>query len=286
MTLDKDAAERAINQLAADLGLAPEAAAQGILDIANEHMARALRVISIQRGHSLDAFTLCCFGGAGGLHVCDIADTLQMEKAMVPVHGGVLSAFGMLAALKSRQLTHALITPLSKLASADIEGAVSDLVNQGQRSLQAEGVSPNVIQSRPRLQLRYLGQTYYLDVPWKGDVATAAEDFHQRHRQRYGHRLDQAVELVNVSVTLQAPQAAINLPRLEGGAPAAPANRARLYLAGEWVECDLFERSSLTAGQQIPGPALIVEKVSTTLVGRGWQADVDEWGNLLLTRMR
>lgn len=284
MALDTSAADRAIGNLATELGLTPEAAAQGVLDIANEHMARALRVISIQRGHSLDDFTLCCFGGAGGLHVCDIADTLQMNKAMVPVHGGVLSAFGMLAALKSRQLTHALITPLRKLDAKDIESAIKDLENQGKGSLQAEGVAPEVIQSQPRLQLRYLGQTYYLDVPWQGDLATAAEDFHRRHQQRYGHRLDQPVELVNVCVTLQAPQEAIDLPPLDDGTPAAPADTTRLWLAGQWADCDLYERAALSAGQEIQGPALIVEKVSTTLVGTGWQARVDNWGNLLLEK--
>ena len=285
MALDMEASKAAIQKLAQSLKLSPEAAAQGILDIANEHMARALRVISIQRGHSLADFTLCCFGGAGGLHVCDIASILQMDKAMVPVHGGVLSALGMLTALKSRQLTHALIAPLDSIDKALIRDTIAGLVDRGTRALTAEGVDDQRIRQQVRLQLRYLGQTYYLDIPWQDSIGQAREDFHQRHEARYGHRLDQPVELVNVSVTLQAPQDKISLPELTDRPTARPTARTRIYLQNQWLTCDVYERELLAAGQDIPGPALVVEKVSTTLIADGWLASVDQWGNLLLSRI-
>lgn len=284
MALDQQAAKEVISNLAEDLNLPPEAAAQGILDIANEHMARALRVISIQRGHSLDDFTLCCFGGAGGLHVCDLADILKMRHAMVPIHGGVLSAFGMLAALKSRQLTHALITPLTRLTADDIQSAAAELICQGKNALTAEGVGEDQIQAHTHLQLRYLGQTYTLDIPWHGAVEKAEEHFHHRHEQRYGHRLDQPVELANICVALQAPQQSIDLPPAPAGETSLPSARSRLYLSGYWIECDIYDRAQLRADQEIQGPALIVEQVSTTLVGIDWHARVDQWGNLLLEK--
>lgn len=284
MPLDINAAQAAIQPLADQLRLTPEQAAQGIIDIANEHMARALRVISIQRGHTLDDFKLCCFGGAGGLHVCDIAETLAMDKALVPIHGGVLSAFGMLAALKTRQLTHALITPLNEIDNDTIENAFADLLTQGQTALEAEGVHHSSIQQQASLQLRYLGQTYYLDIPWQGDLERAAENFHQRHEQRFGHRLSGAVELVNLCLALAAPQEKVDLPIADNSVPALPETTAELYLQNQWLQCDVYRRDALAARQRIVGPALIVEKVSTTLVGKHWQAQVDPWGNLDLTR--
>ena len=284
MSIDMNAAGQAIDQLAQGLALSREQTAQGILDIANEHMARALRVISIQRGHHLGEFKLCCFGGAGGLHVCDIADTLAMEKALVPINGGVLSALGMLVAIKSRQLTHALITPLERLHNTDIESAVSELYEQGIQSLQAEAVAADQVQQYAFLQLRYLGQTYYLDIPWRGDIDLAVAAFHQRHQARYGHQLPGDVELVNVCLTLQARQNAINLPQLAPKPAAQPIGQTEIYLNRQWQTCDLYQRDQLAPAQVIIGPALIVETVSTTLIAPGWQATVDPWGNLDLIK--
>ncbi|MCG8672680.1 MAG: hydantoinase/oxoprolinase family protein, partial [Pseudomonadales bacterium] len=284
MPLDAEAANKAVTALGKKLGLLPEETAQGIIDIANEHMARALRVISIQRGHSLEDFQLCCFGGAGGLHVCDLADALGMKKAIVPIHGGVLSAFGMLAAIKARQLTHALIKPLESLNTATIEESIQQLSEEGTKELLQEGVQPEQIQYTASLQLRYLGQSYYLDVPWQGSISQATKDFHKRHEARFGHDLDSSVELVNVSVSLQARQDELELPSLDNTSACSAKARTRIYLQGRWQECDLFERELLAADQAIEGPALIVEKVSTTLVTPQWCAKVDSWGNLLLQK--
>lgn len=285
MPLDLAAATRAIENLASQLGLSNEDTAQGIVTIANEHMARALRVISIQRGYSLEDFKLCCFGGAGGLHVCDIADNLGMTKALVPIHGGVLSAFGMLAALKTRQLTHSLITPLDDIDLKTIESAIQELSEQGKSALLAEGVNASQIQMSTALQLRYLGQTFYLDIPWRGDLNQARKDFHFKHQQRFGHHLEAAVELVNISVALQAPQETLTLPPLSPREAAQPTTQTQIYLNNTWVTCDLYERQQLAPQQHIAGPALIVEKVSTTLVAPSWQAQVDKWGNLNLEKV-
>lgn len=285
MSLNQTAAKQAVGELALQLGLSLEQAAQGIVDIANEHMARALRVISIQRGHAIEDFQLCCFGGAGGLHVCDLADILGMTKAVVPIHGGVLSAFGMLAALKARQLTHALIAPVSQLDNDDIESAINDLNEKGIDSMVSEGVSPQAVSCHAALQMRYLGQTYYLDIPWQGDLKTASEAFHQHHAQRFGHRLEGEVELVNVSVSLQAPQDSLSLPTIAKLKDATPATSSEIYLDGQWQSCPVYERQHLAAQQTITGPALIVEKVSTTLIKAGWQTTLDNWGNLNLEKI-
>ena len=273
-----------MNTLAEKLQLSQEATAQGILDIANEHMARALRVISIERGYSIEQFTLCCFGGAGGLHVCDLADNLGMDTALIPINGGVLSAFGMLTALKTRQLTQALITPLCGVPTSEIDQVIDALTQQGTKSLQEEGVAPESISVTGSVQLRYTGQTFYLEVPWEHDISKAVAAFHDAHKNRFGHQLDIEVELVNVVVALKAPQPMIELPTKTQQAAAEAVIQSDIYLQGKWTRCNVYEREMLASGQAVAGPALIVERVSTTLITHGWRAVVDEWGNLNLDR--
>lgn len=201
MNLDLAAAASALQTLADALQLSLEDTAHGILRLVNEHMARALRVISIQRGYDVKGFRLCCFGGAGGLHVCALAAALGMDKALVPLHSGVLSAFGMLAAPKERQLSQALPGLLEQTGTNAIDAALQALAQQGIRELQAEspGCTPSL---QPSLDLRYQGQRYTLSVPWQNDIAHAIQAFHAAHTQRFGHALPMPVELV--SVRLQA----------------------------------------------------------------------------------
>src|SRR5690606_34178344 len=118
--LDIDAARGAVGELGRALGLSVEDAAAGIVRLADEHMARALRVISVERGYDPAEFRLCCFGGAGGLHICSLADQLGMTHALVPIHAGVLSALGMLLAPVERQLTHTHRRLLARLDEAEL----------------------------------------------------------------------------------------------------------------------------------------------------------------------
>lgn len=281
MTLDLAAARRAMQALADELGLGLLETAHGIIDIANEHMARALRVISVQRGHDVKQYRLCCFGGAGGLHVCALADALGMHQALVPLHGGVLSAFGMIVAPGERHLSHALPGLLQTLGAAPIEQALQRLQQDADSSLQAESAS-HPLERQPSLDLRYKGQRYYLNIPWEGDTARAEQAFHAAHAQRFGHALPMAVELVNVRLRV----------RLQTPVPALPAwpNRPKgrptqaVTLEGFDVPVPIYARESLSAGQKIAGPALITETVSTTLIAPGWQAMVDPCGHLLLEK--
>ncbi|MFO7603884.1 MAG: hydantoinase/oxoprolinase family protein, partial [Gammaproteobacteria bacterium] len=157
MHLDPEAAHQAVQAIAMTLNLSVEAAAEGIIRLANEHMAQALRVMSVQRGIDPRQLTLTSFGGAGGLHVCALAEALGMTAAMVPVYAGVLSAFGMLVAPRSRQLSHGLIGPLADTPTERIEAALAALAQQGREALQAEGVSAGDINTEASLDLRYQG---------------------------------------------------------------------------------------------------------------------------------
>jgi N-methylhydantoinase A len=258
-----------------------EQAALGIIRVANEHMARALRVISVQRGIDPRGFTLVSFGGAGGLHVCALAQALGMRQAMVPVQAGVLSALGMLVARPGRQRLRTRLALLEELDAAGLQQELEQLAAGGIEELEAEGRARETLEVHYSLDLRYQGQSYTLNLPWQGCVATA-DAFHQLHESRYGHRMDAPVELVNLRVALEGAAAPIVLQPLETRRPAEPLERVELVDVTGSVPC--YAREQLTPEQWIAGPALITETVSTTWLEPGWSCRVDPVGNLLLEK--
>ncbi len=279
MALDLDAARKALASIGEPLGLTPEQAAEGVIRIANEHMTRALRVISVQRGYDPKDFTLCCFGGAGGLHVCAIAEALQMKRALIPVYGGVLSALGMLVAPRERQLSHARRQRLDQCSRQQIDDWFSELAENGRRQLLQEGVRLDDIQQQFSLDLRYQGQTYTINCPWDG-LENLAEDYHLRHQHSYGHRLDLPIELVNIRARVFASPETLSLPPL----PQRPAPTAAFRSLHNIGNTAIYQRTELSPGQVINGPALICEQIATSFIAQNWQAEVDQYGNLLLTR--
>lgn len=282
MPLDRAAARRAVSRVATPMGLDTQAAAAGIIELADEHMARALRVISVQRGLDPAAFRLCCFGGAGGLHLCALAQVLDIERALIPLHGGVLSALGMLVAPRERQLSRTLGGALHPGRADDIRSVLRELDARGARELAAEGVEAASIRRRAHLDLRYRGQSHALSVPWEEDVAAAGATFEADHERVYGHRLERDLELVNVRLALRAPGAPVALPEWPVREAASPEMLADV--AGVEAPVPVYLRSELGAGQSLQGPALIRETVATSYLAPGWQAQVDRWGNLLLQR--
>ena len=280
MHLDVAAAERAVGIIASQLGLGLHQAAEGIIRIANEHMARALRVISVQRGHDPRLMTLTCFGGAGGLHVCALAEALGMREAMVPVHGGVLSALGMLCAPRGRQLSRTVQGLLAGFKAADLEGHWQELRAEGEHSLAQEGLLVEEISASPTMDLRYRGQSHALTLPWLGRMDE--EVFHLAHQQRYGHRLDLPVELVTLRLRLQGPQPSLPIAYVAGGEAIDTPRHVTMYGQPDGVA--VWRREKLLAAQRIEGPAMITEQVSTTWIAPGWQALVDPHGNLILSR--
>ncbi len=280
MGLDREAARTALDRVAGPLGLSPEQAAAGVIRVANEHMARALRVISVQRGVDPRGFTLVSFGGAGSLHVCALAEALGMQRAMVPVQSGVLSALGMLAARPGRRLSRTWLGLLGERDSAEVEGELESLAREGRQALLAEGAQPSEIEIEFSLDLRYRGQSYTLELPWLGSTTAAAEDFSVRHQARYGHRLDLPVELVNLRVAVSAPPARFSLAPVAVRQAANPLRQVQVY--GVDGPVPLYRRESLPQGTVLDGPAVIAETVATTWLAPGWRCWVDEVGNLRL----
>jgi N-methylhydantoinase A len=281
MQLDLLAAEEAVGRLAEQLGLSAQQAAEGVIRVANEHMARALRVISIERGVDPRGFTLVSFGGAGGLHVCALADALGMSTALVPVNAGVLSALGMLATRPGRQLVHTRLGLLQALGEEDLEQAFSGIERGGVETLVDEGIGRERIEIERALDLRYLGQSYTLTVPWSS-LAQAENDFHAQHQARYGHRMTAPVELVNLRVALRGPQLAMALKPLVGHESTGASEW--LNVSGVDSPVPRYERARLVVDQVIEGPALITEMASTTWLEAGWRCRSDRVGNLILDK--
>ncbi|MGD8484784.1 MAG: hydantoinase/oxoprolinase family protein [Thioalkalispiraceae bacterium] len=281
MTLDSQAARQAMSRVANELGVTVEQAAAGVIRIANEHMAHALRVMSVQRGIDPRALTLVSFGGAGGLHVCALADALNMKRALVPVNAGVLSALGMLVAPRERQLSRSLIGLLEQVGEAAIKAQFAQLAGQGLAALAKEGIAAEAIQIEHSVDLRYQGQSYYLNIAWHS-LGDAVQRFHDLHENRYGHQLALPVELVNVRVALRSQPEPLALAALSVSRPATPV--AEVSVHGVEAQVPVYARQALAAQQVIQGPALITETVSTTWLAPGWQAAVDDVGNLLLEK--
>ncbi|WP_295540909.1 hydantoinase/oxoprolinase family protein [uncultured Thiohalocapsa sp.] len=286
MPLDLDAARSTLADLGRQLGLVAaseqalaEAAARGIIDIVNAHMAQALRVISVQRGIDPSGGWLCCFGGAGGLHVCALAQALGMRRALVPARAGVLSALGMLAAPPGRLLTRAWLGPLGGRSDTEVSRALAALADQGRAALAAEGIAPRDLRREDSLDLRYRGQFYTLNVPWTGIQRTVAA-FQALHAARYGHALALPVELVNLRVRLTAPPRAPVLPTMD--CASAGGHAAAVVLAGCPTPVPLRGRATLAIGERLAGPAVILDDVATTWLAPDWTAERDVFGNLLL----
>ena len=281
MRLDTQAAHAAIARIATPLGLSAEQAALGVVRIANEHMARALRMISVQRGVDPRRFTLLSFGGAGGLHVCALAEALDMNQAVIPVHAGVLSALGMLVAPRGRRLSRTLNCLLDAVDEPALNNEFAALEQQGIAALRQEGIAAENIYVERSVDLRYRGQSTTLTVPWH-DGADAATAFHHAHDMHYGHRLDLPIELVNLRVATREPRPELALPTGYTGAQGSAAAGVRISGVAEPVA--VWERTALRGTQGIKGPALITDAVSTTFLAPGWQCRSDDYGNLLLDR--
>jgi len=280
LTLDNQAAVKAVSVIAEKLGMTTEDAALGIIRIANEHMVQALRVMSVQRGYDPKDFTLVSFGGAGGLHICELAESLNMTSAFIPVHAGVLSAFGMLVAAPARELSHTLNKLFEDCENEFIDLDFKNLIEQGMKQIADElaGAEPVISCS---VDVCYSGQSFSLPVKWS-KLETVAELFHQLHHERYGRGMNSPLELVNIRVKLEGKPAQFNLPVLDGVTAEADDH---VTVFNEEKLAAAYQRDKLGAGQIIPGPALILEKVATSYIKSGWQAKVDKSGSLLLTML-
>jgi N-methylhydantoinase A/oxoprolinase/acetone carboxylase beta subunit len=272
MHLDADRAAAAVDLIARALKISRIAAAQGILRVANANMERAIRLVSVERGHDPRDFALVAFGGCGGLHACEIAQELGIRTVLVPEHAGALSALGMLLADRVRDYAAGVLnrpdlerefTRLERIARKDLSGA--ELIRSA--------------------DIRYTGQSYELTVPWRPDNPGAP--FHQEHQRVYGYsNPERSIEIVTIRVrarvTVEKPR--LTSKRTSSDRAEKPAPR-RIHSADAWHDTPVYHRSSL-GSTAVRGPALILDYGSTTLVPPGWRFSLDKFGSLTITRLR
>jgi N-methylhydantoinase A len=280
MTLDPARAEQAIRaRVAEPLGLSLHEAARGILAIADSNMVGAIRVVSVERGHDPRDFTLVAFGGAGPLHGCALAALLGITRVLIPPAPGVLCAEGLLAASLKAEFSRTLPQP-DEWDAAD--AVYTSLAAEATAWLAEERVAPADAKLTRMALLRYAGQGSEIAIAWPGTADGARAAFAEAHRALNGFVLESNVELVTLRVEAEgiippAPRTA--LPPGEG---ARPIGRQALHETAGSAEALIYDRAGLGAGDRIAGPAIVTQLDATTLVARGWQAEVLPGGALLL----
>ncbi len=279
LPLDYQAAYSSLSRLAEQLGLeSAEEAASGVIRIADEHMTQALRVISIQQGADPREFALMAFGGAGGLHLCALAEALGMTRAVAPINAGVLSALGMLTAPAGKQLSKTLGICISECPLTTIETAFGELAEQGEAALQAEGLVSGERTITASVDLCYRGQSFTLNLHWQGKEPTC-EAFHQEHESRYGHRLSTPVELVNVRLGISVKTAAPELADM----PVTGKSGTTCQVHGIDQPVPVYPRHAL-ATNPLAGPLIVMDDHATVYVAPGWRCQRDKLGNLFLSQ--
>ncbi len=259
--------------------------AEGIIRIANAQIERALRVISLQKGHDTRDFTLVSFGGAGGLHACKLAEQMMIPRVLVPLNPGTLSAQGI---LQSDVIQDASRTVLGSSRDAELESRVREafeaLEESVGREMSQQGFTADQVELNRSVDVRYSGQSYEINTPYSEAYAAA---FHSLHEKLYGYCNEKLpVEVVNVRVRGRAvyPQQEWVKRPLEGEEPqlGAMIQEKQVILGGQPQPVRFYLRSQLRAGNRIPGPAIVLEYGGTTYLPVGFHARVDEWLNLAL----
>ncbi len=290
MPLDEFRAAMVLDRLADGMSKASaklvtrEQAALGVIRVANANMEQALRLVSVERGYDPRLFALVSFGGAGGLHAAALAGALRIPKILIPADPGAFSALGVLLAdvVKDYSRTMMLAVEPAKSLPREISRAFGALERQAKSDLRNEGFAPEQLELNRTLAMRYRGQSFELDVAADED---AVAQFHQAHRERYGHADDlKTVEIVSVRLraagVTDKPQLSRekNVRRFK----AKPQREMLVWFGDKRRKVAVYDRAELSPGATIAAPAIVVEYGSTTLIPAGWRAKVDAWQNLLL----
>ena len=291
MPVDESLARRTLTEgIAAPLGLAAEAAADGIVRIANANMSRAIRSVSTERGYDLSEFALFAFGGAGPLHAMDVARECGIPVVVVPREPGTMCARGMLLTDISFDFVESEIAPVDQASWVRVCARLSGLRAQAQDWLGREGVAPGQCRYVAMVDARYVGQNFEVQVPIAvldaPDLAAFESGFHQAHLREYGYNVpDRTIEIINCRVRAIGQVVRAEQPKIpEATAVSAPGSRRSVCFgaADGWVESAIYDRDTLGAGVEIQGPVVIEEMSSTTVIAPRQSVRVDDFGNLIV----
>ena len=288
MRLDEAAAEQALHSIARQLSLEDTAFAEGVLAIVNANMADAMRTITVKQGIDPRDYSLVAFGGAGPMHAVWLAEELEIREVIIPWSPGTFSAWGMLQTDMRHDVVRSFYQPLADLQAHEVADVFLDLQADGANLLAEQGIAVTDQYSARSADMRYVGQEYSVNVPIGGSIDLDEIDaaFHDAHRVRYGHSTPGApVEFVNLRLAA--------FGRIAGRAapfrPAAPGADAllgtrRATFDGVPNDTSVLLRDRLSSGERHKGPIVIEEESATTVVPPGHAIEVDDHGNLLITR--
>jgi N-methylhydantoinase A len=288
MTVRHDLALQAVTGLSEQLGLDPMQTAQGIISVVTANMARAIRVISVQRGYDPRDYTLIGFGGAGPLHAARLARELEISRVLIPVSPGILCAMGLLLTDLRTDFAATRLTVLDAAAWPVLEAMFANLTARADDWFNAEGIAPEARRIVCTVDMRYAGQNYELAIPLGSDAATQAAAFAEAHRQMYGFAADEEpVQLVTFRVEASAivPKATFSAQSPAGPhADAALLGRRPVWLpeAGGFVDCPIYDRAKLQPGNIVAGPAILEQMDATTVVLPNMTATVEPYLNIIM----
>lgn len=289
LRLEAERARAVLAELAGEMGAnSAESAAYDVIRVANATMERAIRKISVERGYDPRLFTLVPFGGAGPLHACDLADSLQIPRVLIPPTPGVLSALGMLVAAPTKAYSQTVMTRLDDRADATLSGLFAVLTARATVDMAEDGYDSAELHLSRAVDMRYVGQSHELTVVF--DAADdLAELFHVAHEKRYGYRQSHAaIELVTVRLTATVSVDPPVLPRLQADGSDVGRGiigRKPVYFGADYCDTPLFDRARLLPGHQFTGPAIIFQYDTTTVIPPNWYISVDSFGNLIAERV-
>ena len=298
MSLDLPRTRKVARSLARKLGLRTRTLAEGIVRIANANMERAVRVVSVQRGFDPREFALLAFGGAGGLHACDLAASLDIRTVLIPEHSGVLSALGMLMADVVKNYSSSVLQASTLLTWGDLEARLAPLRARANQDLATEGFRAEDITLGASLALRYRGQAFEIDVPiFQKHAAEGADqsapidaivaDFHQQHARLYGYsnpaRATEVVQLRLRAMGRTVKPPLLQPDRIEPCPLPVPDTIRTTIFSGRQFPTPIFHRSRLVPGVHGEGPTIMVTGESTSVVPPGWKWHIDKGGTLAAT---
>ncbi|HEX8099182.1 MAG TPA: hydantoinase/oxoprolinase family protein [Actinomycetota bacterium] len=282
--LDVEAASRAIERLASSLRMSMKETARGIVSVTESAIAKALRVVSVERGRDPRRYALLPFGGAGPLHQGPLSRALQCPVVIVPRHPGVLSALGLLAAPIAVDVARTRVLDLGMATAGELEAAWAELEKEGRDLLSRQGIEASIVTRSA--DCRYHGQAFELEVA-ADEVASPdslSAAFHAAHRDRYGYsQAEEAIEAVTFRVRLEGPVPGVSGSSGRPTADPSPRRESRTaVIDGVEQDCAVYERDTLWPGFTFEGPALVESLDSTCLVLAGQKVEVDEAENLII----
>ena len=292
LRIDLAAAERAIaTAVAGPLGLPIHEAAARIVEVVNSNMAQALRIVSIERGHDPQEFSLIAFGGAGPVHAAALAADLQIPEVIVPPAPGAFSALGLVASDLKRDYSRTFYADLTAVEPTRVGEVIAGMEQAGTDMLRAARVPAERRTLLRQADVRYRRQAYELTVPIADGAITRAtlddlaDAFHARHEQTYGHaNRSERVQLVNLRVTALGRQPKLALSGRADPASSRAHSRDVWFAETGFAPAPVHWRDGLMPGTHVAGPAIIEAMDSTTVVPPGWQARIDELGFIRIQR--